>query len=646
MRPLLLLAASAAIVQAQSASSPLAPVVITATRVETPVGAPASATVLAGDSLRARGINQLADALRLVPGVTVVTTSSFGSQTSLFVRGGQSNFVRVLLDGVPLNEPGGAIDLGALTLDNIERVEVVRGPASVLYGEDAVTGVIQLVSRSGASGASGTRGALAIDGGSYGERDLTLSGAAGGARASVSASLADRQTSGILPYNNDAQNRVASLAMRLAPDARTRATVSARWQANTYHYPTQYDGSIGDRNAETTNHALLLSFAGTRAIGQRLAASWTLASSERLPRANDGPDSPGDTLGSYGFYSRGTVTRRTADLRLTARAGATQSLTVGAEASRDHERSSSRSLSQWGNSIGAFEAARRDAAVYVQAVGAVHARGTYQLGARLDDNSAFGTFRTLRLAAAWQLTSAWRVRAAAGSAFRAPSFFENFATGYVRGNADLTPERTRSSEVAIERVARGLTLGVTAYRQRFRDLIQYKSTAPGSTASNYDNVAGASADGVEAAANAVLPLGVSARVSYAYSRTRVTDAGFDSGAGATFVLGQPLIRRPAHTARVELARALAPRADVVVGAAYTGRAQDRNFAAWPAAPVVLPAHTLVDLAANVRLTDSRARMPLRVRLRADNLTNVQYQGVYAFQAPGRVLKVGLTVGSP
>ncbi|MHB1069437.1 MAG: hypothetical protein ACYC1W_06220 [Gemmatimonadaceae bacterium] len=88
------------------------------------------------------------------------------------------------------------------------------------------------------------------------------------------------------------------------------------------------------------------------------------------------------------------------------------------------------------------------------------------------------------------------------------------------------------------------------------------------------------------------------------------------------------------------------RADLVVGAAYTGRAHDRDYSAWPAKPVELPARTLVDLAANVRLSATDASVPVSARLRAENLTNIAYQGIYGFRAPGRTLRVGLTVGRP
>ncbi|MBW7935460.1 MAG: TonB-dependent receptor, partial [Gemmatimonadaceae bacterium] len=375
------------------------------------------------------------------------------------------------------------------------------------------------------------------------------------------------------------------------------------------------------------------------------SAAWTLTSSEHHPRSDDGPDTPADTLGFYGFFSQGTVTRRTADLSATWRSGAAQSVTLGAEVSRDHERSSTLSLSEYGRDAGTFVAARNDRALYLQAIGRVLGRGTYQLGGRLDDNSAFGTFRTARLAGAWRLSEQWQMRAAAGTAFRAPSFFENFATGYVRGNPALAPERTHSREAAIEGRVGATSLSVTAYQQRFRDLIQYNPRTMSPMAPNYVNVAGANADGAEAELSFVV-LQSQARVTYALVRTRVTDAGFDSGDGATFVLHEPLMRRPERTARVDLSRAVGTRATVALGVAYTGEAQDRDYASWPAKPVTLPAHTLVDLSANVRVTGPGATVPVHARLRGENLTGVEYQSIFGFRAPGRTVRVGVTIGRP
>ena len=111
----------------------LRPIVVSATRV--PIGrdaAPASVTVLQGDALRARGIATVGDALATVPGLAVVQSGSYGATTALFARGGESDYVKVLVDGVPLNSPGGAFDFATLTTDNLDRIEIVRGPASVV----------------------------------------------------------------------------------------------------------------------------------------------------------------------------------------------------------------------------------------------------------------------------------------------------------------------------------------------------------------------------------------------------------------------------------------------------------------------------------------------------------------------------------
>ena len=110
-----------------------APIVVTATRSTLAFErAPSSVTVLTGEHLRREGITTVADALREVPGLSLAQSGSYGGATSLFVRGGESKFTKVLIDGVPVNDAGGAFDFSSLTTDNIERIEIVRGPASVL----------------------------------------------------------------------------------------------------------------------------------------------------------------------------------------------------------------------------------------------------------------------------------------------------------------------------------------------------------------------------------------------------------------------------------------------------------------------------------------------------------------------------------
>ena len=148
--PLLTLAtlAMAGTLRAQQAAPDTARldrVEVTATRSPLPAHrTPSSVTVVTGEQLRSEGITTVADALRTVPGLSIVQTGSYGGATSLFIRGGESKYAKILVDGVPINDAGGAFDLSTLSTDNLDRIEIVRGPASVLYGSDAVAGVVQL----------------------------------------------------------------------------------------------------------------------------------------------------------------------------------------------------------------------------------------------------------------------------------------------------------------------------------------------------------------------------------------------------------------------------------------------------------------------------------------------------------------------
>lgn len=597
----------------------------------------ATVSVLDGAVLRAEGVSHLADALRRVPGLAIARTSSFGSQSALFLRGGQSNYVRLLVDGVPVNDPGGVLDLGRITLDDVERIEVVRGPASVLYGSEAVTGVIQLFTRRGDGPA---RVQAELGGGSFGGRRASL-GWSGGTRAVSWSVQGDHHASdGILPFNNGYRNDGVVASLGAAPDARTDVRLTARFNGSVYRYPTASDGSVADRNAERTEHRLLLGLDAGRRWTPRLETRVQLASNELHPRTADGPDDAADTLGFYGYFARGTVTRRLADLRTTLQVGRAQRLALGAEYARDTERSRSLSQSEFGDFPDAFRAARDNRALYAQALGDRGAL-SYTIGARLDDNSAFGTFRTLRAGAAWRVAPALTVRGSVGTAFKAPSFFENFATGFTLGNPALRPERSRAAELGIEGVlGHGAQVRVTGFAQRFRDLIQYTGTPPTPTSPNYFNVAEANAGGVEAELTLPAVLGFVAAAGYTWTDTRVVDAGFNSAPNDNFVAGGRLLRRPEHVATLGLSRALGAYGTMSVTVIRTGEREDRDFATFPATVVFLAPFTTVDVGAELRVLD-RLVPGAVLQLRAENLANVRYRQVAGFEAPGRVLYAGL-----
>jgi vitamin B12 transporter len=613
--------------------------VVTADRLPRPVGGTTSAvTVLDGAALRAAGVTHVLDALRTVPGAAIVRAGSPGAQTSLFLRGGESDYVRVLVDGVPQNDPGGAIDLTALTLDNVERIEVVRGPASVLYGSDAVAGVVQLFTRQ--AGAP-TALHLAARAGSYGTRVGEGSLGLRRGRGGVTAALAHHATDGILAFNNAYRNTVASLAGDALLGG-TRARLALRHGDNRFQYPTNGAGAVVDRNARRAERRLSSALDLSRAIGARMEAQLSLAALEVHGRTSDPTDGSGDTLGFFSYRAAGAVRRRVADLRVVARPNPAHTLAIGVEYANERQRSSD--SSNYDVSLNRFSASRITRAAYAQWLADV-GRLSLTVGGRYDDNDVFGHFRTARAGASIRLWQGGRARVAIGTSFKAPTFLEQFSTAFSVGNPALVPERSRSWEGGVDQELAGgrARLSVTAFDQRFRDLIQYAWRGPSDP--NYFNVAAASSRGLEAEGRVSAARGVELWATATALRTRVDDAGLQSGAGATFVQGERLLRRAPFTwsAGLQLQRLARTRLDV----AFTrvGERDDRDFSAFPANPVVLAAYSRLDVGGEYAVAQGDGMWgATALTLRVENALGAGYEEIANFRAPGRLVLAGVRVG--
>ena len=622
--------------------APLLPAVsVTATRTDLVATAqPISTTTFDRAALRSAGVTQVADLVRLMPGTSVLAGGSFGAQTALFMRGGESDYAQILVDGVPINAPGGFFDFGQLTLDNVDRVEIVRGPASLLYGSDAVSGVIQIFTR---RGEAATRASATLGAGNYGAR--RYEGNASGTLQSVRWSLgaARHATDGILAFNNAFTNDAVS-ATAAWDGARFSVSSALRYTDHEYRYPTDGGGVLADSNALTTSTRVVASADIAYRVRPSLTVRARATHNVAEPRIRDLADGPADTVGFFGFRSDAEVTRRLMELRAEAIVAPGHLLTVAAERATDREVNSSVSFSSFGDFPGALDAERTNDAVVAQLVGNVGLRSTYIVGVRRDENSAFGSFTTARAAGAVRVTPRTSLRGSIGTAFKAPTFFENFATGFTLGNPALAPERTQSVELGlVQDLADGRgSIGVTAFTQRFRDVIQYTATVP-SGAPNFANLATARADGVELEGRWRVVGAVQVHGSYTYLDTEVTDAGANEGPSATFVNGDRLLRRPANLA-VLGTRWARGRASVDLSATYTGERDDRDFTAFPATPVSQPAFTRVDLALAWPLLSAAGSIPLTGVARAENLLNAYYEPTLGFRAPGRSIFVGVRIG--
>jgi vitamin B12 transporter len=600
----------------------VAPVVVTAT--STPLAldrVPASVTVLDGAALRAEGITQIADALRMVPGMAVVQSGSYGAPTSLFTRGAQSNYTKVLVDGVPVNDPGGSIDLAFLTLDDVERIEVVRGPASVLYGSDAVAGVVQIFTRRASAKPSGSVDAR---GGTYGSYDVDASAGIPLGSARLAVGEGHHRTNGIYAFNSQYRNDVGNATLTFAPWTGGEFAGTGRYEDARAHFPTDFTGAPVDPNAYRTEMRTLIG----GELRQRIAsarATLNVTSNLANGASIDPPNGPGD----FGSSLTTRTLRQAADLRVAVPVATALTLTVGGTAERQHQ--------------AAPDYDRRNSAGYLELVRA--GLTTAAIGARLDHSATYGDFATYRLSASRVLPGSLRARATLGTAFREPSFFESFDTPFSVANPNIRPERTTSWEAGLEHdIASGFaTLGATYFHQRFVDLIDYRYDAANPAQSEYENIALARSAGTEVELRVAPRYGVSGDASYTWLDTKVLRSGFDPTPLAVLAQGGPLLRRPKHSATAGLQYALPNGISATARATYVGTREDHLFHGAPdynTDIVMLRAYTKLDLSLGIPLGNA----PLSATLRADNVTNTVYQNVAGYATPGRVFMVGLRAG--
>ncbi len=597
----------------------VAPIVVTATR--SPVAAnsvPASVTVVSGEKLRVEGITTVVDALRQVPGLAVVQTGSFGGQTSVFIRGGESKFAKVLVDGVPVNDAGGAFDFSSLSTDNLDRIEIVRGPASVLYGSDAMAGVIQLFTR---AGTGRPRAELSGRGGAFGSFDGDASVRGGSEAFRYSLAGGQHVTDGIQLFNSRSRQSVGSALLSGRAGA-ADARLSARYTGNALHYPTNGSGEVVDSNAARNDDRLALGLDAGYRISSMAELRLAVASHDVHGVTHDEPDSPGDDQGYY-FSTGDRSRRRSGDLRLDLSPIASLRATLGVQA--EHEWQASNTESNFGP--GAFTARRRTRGAYAQLLLSPADAYTLTAGARLERNDEFGDFATWRAAMSARVATDTRIHASMGTAFREPTFLENFGGPFVIGNANLVPERSLGLDAGVDqRLGEWVNLSATLFANSFRDLIDYHYSA---TAPNYSNIARTKATGAELETRVSLPAGLRADAAFTYLTTKVVDPGSSAAVTATFAPGAHLLRRPMHTldAGIGYVHALGT---VDLRAHRVGTREDNYYAPdFSVKHVALAPYTRADLSGELRVLRD-ARSTVTVTLRAENLFDAKYTDVAGF----------------
>jgi len=544
-------------------------IVITPLRTPTAIDRlPLETTVIDRAEMDRKGYATLQDAIKSVPGVSLVTNGSAGLTSTIFLRGTETSHTLVLLDGMPVNDPSsstGIFDFSQDMLGDIERIEIVRGPGSVLYGSHAIGGVINLITRKPDPRAIVTRGMVA--GGNHGTVQGGASVSGTQERYDYLFSAEGRHTDGF----NQVPSRFArnlderdgsdqySVYGRMGTklDERVRVQGQIRWRDLKSDLD---DEARDDPNNEIVSQMLnwkvrgevdaipgkLLSTidVGQTIIDRRFRNDWdpfsSFAASDFVDGLYEGNRLYIDQQNTLAVPDGETVR----DLRLIG----------GVDHTYDHVHVKYLSDGGFGPFDQIARAGNNRTGLYGQVQGRILDRLDLTGGARYDLTDQYGEYATWRLGMGFDVPEVFlRLHAATGTSYRTPSLFERFGVdnfGTV-GNPDLQPEDARSWEAGFDFAVplfgqpQFVSFGTTYFHTETRNLIQYNfSLSP----PGYENTARVEASGFETTF-ALHP------VHWAdfYVNWTALQARNRSGktAGST-PDGEQLLRRPFHQVTVDL----------------------------------------------------------------------------------------------
>jgi outer membrane cobalamin receptor len=655
--------------------------IVTATRTQSTASeSGGSVSVITDKELKLGNQSLITEPLRLIPGLAVVQTGGRGGLTSIFARGGESDYNKVLIDGVPVNEAGGFFDFGALTPENIDRVEVVRGPRSSLFGSDAMTSVIQLVTRRGST--SIPQFELSGEGGSfnYHRETALLSGLA--RWFDYSASFGFQATDGRF-RNSEYINRSASanFGFRFSPTADLRVT--SRWLSDALGVPGPTAALFADPDERQMRRDLALSAALDLKTTNRWHQTARFVYSEFNrhsfdPVAQDltRPDTP--PLPPFSFFPDSAFDLREhqkrAGVHYQAIATITSSNVVTAGADFEHEAAVftddfSGRVSPTRNNLGLYvqdqaswrerlfvtggvRVERNTARVPADLKAALAGLGSNapagEVGFGLSANPSFAVSFVARRHQPGAI-GATRLKASFGTGIKEPEMHEAFSPNmFFLGNPSLNPERAVSFDAGAvqEFFNRRASIEATYFDNRFRDLIVFQfdpvtfgpiKLADGRL-TNFVNFDRASARGLELIASARPALHLSVIGSYTFLRSRL-DRSFDP---TNREVGFPLLRRPRHSGSLEIGWT-APQYDLSLDGSFVGNRRDIDPVSGSGfdhsgRAILNSGYAKLNLTGSYRISRFA-----RIFARVENLLDQDYQEVLGFPAYRLNFSAGLRV---
>jgi vitamin B12 transporter len=568
-------------------------VVVTATR--TPVeasSAGAAVEVLSGEQLQVMNPVAADDALRFLPGAVVNSAGQRGGLSSLFVRGGDSNYNKVIVDGVSVTEPGGTIDFGTLSLAEADRLEFLRGAQSTLYGSDAMTSVVQVWTRTGNTPVPELR--FGADAGNYGTESGYASLAGSHGRFDYNLFGNQFNTSGSGP-NDDYSNSLEGANLGFLLDDKISLRLRARHDNSVTGTPGAWDFN-GNNVFDVLGTTYVLSpDLGARSRQSNLLASLDLAvktgsswthhftgfeynlKTTNLDSGISPENTPFGTLNTP-FEALVNVNRAGFDYQGNYVERNWAETTIGYEFEDENGSVNDpvpADFASGGNGLRLNEAAYAQQALTL-------GRLTVIAGGRFVHNTTFGNAGVPRVALGLkvlrggQLFSGTRLNFSYATGIKEPRFEESFVSSqYQLPNLNLKAERNRAFEAGFQQSLLTRFIFVANYfNNLFHDQIEFITVNPNTFVGEYVNLEKSFAQGAEAELQSRLTQRLSWNTSYTYTSTQILLA--PPGSSPPYAQGDPLLRRPRHTASTLLTY-LGPRWGGNLGGSFVGPRPDSDF---------------------------------------------------------------------
>jgi vitamin B12 transporter len=586
----------------------------------------APSSILTAEQISQRLAISLPDLLYTQPGISVARTGPIGGLTTLFLDGGNSNYTKIFIDGTPANEPGGNFNYSNLSLDNVDKVEVVHGAESALYGSDAMSGVIQLFSHRGSTRVPAFE--LFADGGD-------LSSARGGGQISgllgrfdYSGAGSYLTTSGQGPNDSFLNRTIAgNFGYSLSDTDQFRLTVRSNSSWAELPGPTLLEPpTVGQYDALEDLTANLSWLFNTGGHWQHRLAGWDsrIVDTNFIPGFGQ-PFQYVDQYNVAGFNEQSNYSFAKGLLALGYQYEVENAYPSGI--------------------AGGTHARRNNQAGFVDGRWFPISRVTLSAGFRVESNTTFGIRAVPRAGivyAARYGKGFWgdtRLRFSYGEGIKEPSLEQSFGSDpCYPGNANLKPEQSQTYNATLDQylLSDRARVSLTFFASRFTDIISYapNPTPPANPnyCGTYFNTDLARARGLNLSTELRLRKWLTINGFYSYDDTRVLKAG-EPGVDPAYNVGEPLLRRPENSGSVIL-NVFWARVNWNFIGYFSGVRTDINF--FTLAPANNPGYARFDMAASYNVTHS-----LAFTARVLNLFDKQYQDALGYPALGQTYYFGL-----